>query len=112
MTDLEAHTWNPIPFAPSAARQRGVSRGARPRGGHTAMRALLDKLRGAERQGLAAPILLLMVLAMMVVPLAPPVLDLMFTLNSAIAIVVLLGVVYVMRPVGRASCRERMGPYV
>ncbi|HET8880796.1 MAG TPA: flagellar biosynthesis protein FlhA [Solimonas sp.] len=60
--------------------------------------ALLDKLRGAERKGLAAPILLLMVLAMMVVPLAPPVLDLMFTLNIAIAIVVLLGVVYVLRP--------------
>src|SRR3546814_18260436 len=112
MTDLEAHTWNPIPFAPSAARQRGVSRGARPRGGHTAMRALLDKLRGAERQGLAAPILLLMVLAMMVVPLAPPVLALMFTLNIAIAIVVLLGVVYVLRQIGSASCRERVCQYV
>nr|WP_281169374.1 flagellar biosynthesis protein FlhA [Solimonas flava] len=34
----------------------------------------------------------------MVVPLATPVLDLMFTLNIAIAIVVLLGVVYVLRP--------------
>src|SRR3546814_20648295 len=67
------------------------------------MRALLDKLRGAERQGLAAPILLLMVLAMMVVPLAPPVLDLMFTLNIAIAIVVLLGVVYVLRPMDFSS---------
>lgn len=62
------------------------------------MKAFLDNLRNAERKGLAAPILLLMVLAMMVVPLAPPVLDLMFTLNIAIAIVVLLGVVYVLRP--------------
>src|SRR3546814_5671962 len=44
-----------------------------------------------------------MVLAMMVVPLAPPVLDLMFTLNIAIAIVVLLGVVYVLRPMDFSS---------
>src|SRR3546814_14672245 len=39
----------------------------------------------------------------MVVPLAPPVLDLMFTLNIAIAIVVLLGVVYVLRPMDFSS---------
>ncbi|NKF21704.1 flagellar biosynthesis protein FlhA [Solimonas marina] len=62
------------------------------------MKAFLEQLRGVERKGLAAPILLLMVLAMMVVPLAPPVLDLMFTLNITIAIVVLLSVIYVLRP--------------
>src|SRR3546814_19798645 len=39
----------------------------------------------------------------MCVPLATPVLDLMFTLNIAIAIVVLLGVVYVLRPMDFSS---------
>ncbi|HEX4896519.1 MAG TPA: flagellar biosynthesis protein FlhA [Solimonas sp.] len=58
----------------------------------------LNRLKDLQRSGIAAPLLLLTILAMMVVPLAPPVLDLMFTLNIALSIVVLLGVVYVMRP--------------
>ncbi|HEY0973731.1 MAG TPA: flagellar biosynthesis protein FlhA [Solimonas sp.] len=49
-------------------------------------------------QSLAAPLLLLLILGMMVVPMAPPVLDLMFTLNIAISLAVLLAVIYVMRP--------------
>ncbi|SEP80193.1 flagellar biosynthesis protein FlhA [Solimonas aquatica] len=59
---------------------------------------LLLRLRTASQQGLAAPILLLMVLGMMVVPLAPTVLDLMFTMNIAVSLIVLLGVIYVLRP--------------
>jgi len=47
---------------------------------------------------LAAPLLLLIILSMMVVPLAPMVLDLFFTFNIAISILILLAVVYVMRP--------------
>ncbi|HKY89834.1 MAG TPA: flagellar biosynthesis protein FlhA, partial [Nevskiaceae bacterium] len=50
------------------------------------------------RSGLGAPILLLLILSMMVVPLAPFVLDLAFTFNIALSIVILLAVVYVMRP--------------
>ena len=49
-------------------------------------------------QSLAAPALLLLILGMMVVPMAPQVLDLMFTLNIAISLAVLLAVIYVMRP--------------
>lgn len=50
------------------------------------------------RDGLAAPLFLLAVLGMMVVPLAPAVLDVLFTFNIALSLVVLLAVMYVMRP--------------
>ncbi|MEC9362412.1 MAG: flagellar biosynthesis protein FlhA [Pseudomonadota bacterium] len=59
---------------------------------------LLNRFRELGRSGLAAPILLMAVLGMMVVPLATPVLDLMFTVNITLSIAVLLAVVYVMRP--------------
>ena len=50
------------------------------------------------RQGLGAPLVVMMLLAMMVVPLAPPVLDALFTFNIAISLMVLLAVVQVKRP--------------
>lgn len=49
-------------------------------------------------RGLGAPLLLLTILAMMVVPLSPMILDLAFTFNIALSIVILLAVVNVMRP--------------
>ncbi|TAM29490.1 MAG: flagellar biosynthesis protein FlhA, partial [Nevskiaceae bacterium] len=55
-------------------------------------------LRGIPRDGLAAPLFLLAILAMMVVPLATPVLDLLFTFNIALSLVILLAVIYVLRP--------------
>lgn len=58
----------------------------------------LQKIAAVLRGGLGAPVLLLLILAMMVVPLAPIVLDLLFTINIALAIVILLAVIYVMRP--------------
>lgn len=48
--------------------------------------------------GLGAPVLLMVILAMIVIPLAPFVLDLLFTFNIALAIVILLAVIYVLRP--------------
>ncbi|MBA4284870.1 MAG: flagellar biosynthesis protein FlhA [Xanthomonadaceae bacterium] len=48
--------------------------------------------------GMGAPLMLMIILAMIVVPLAPFVLDLLFTFNIALAIVILMAVVYVMRP--------------
>jgi flagellar biosynthesis protein FlhA len=59
---------------------------------------LLRSLRSVLNQGLAAPIVLLVILGMMVVPLATFVLDMMFTLNIALSIIILMAVVYVMRP--------------
>lgn len=58
---------------------------------------IIRRLRGLG--GLGAPALLLIILAMIVIPLAPFVLDLLFTFNIALAIVILLAVVYVLRPV-------------
>ncbi|MGE8287792.1 MAG: FHIPEP family type III secretion protein, partial [Stenotrophomonas sp.] len=57
-------------------------------------RRLLDMLR----HGLGAPLIVLALLAMVVVPLAAPVLDALFTFNIAISLMVLLAVVYVKRP--------------
>ncbi|WP_282296391.1 MULTISPECIES: flagellar biosynthesis protein FlhA [unclassified Stenotrophomonas] len=50
------------------------------------------------RNGLGAPLIVLALLAMVVVPLAAPVLDALFTFNIAISLMVLLAVVYVKRP--------------
>lgn len=50
------------------------------------------------RHGLGAPLIVLAMLAMVIVPLAPPVLDALFSFNIAISLVVLLAVVYVRRP--------------
>jgi flagellar biosynthesis protein FlhA len=58
------------------------------------VRKLLDMIK----HGLGAPIIVLAMLAMVVVPLAAPVLDALFTFNIAISLMVLLAVVYVKRP--------------
>lgn len=50
------------------------------------------------RASLGAPLLLLMLLAMVVVPLPPIALDVLFSFNIALGLVVLLVGVYVMRP--------------
>lgn len=52
----------------------------------------------ALAQGLAAPMLVVVVLAMMVLPLAPWVLDTFFTLNIAIALVVMMVAAYMRAP--------------
>lgn len=52
----------------------------------------------ALAQGLAAPMLVVLVLAMMVLPLAPWVLDTFFTLNIAIALVVMMVAAYMRAP--------------
>ncbi|MCF6338335.1 MAG: flagellar biosynthesis protein FlhA [Gammaproteobacteria bacterium] len=50
------------------------------------------------RSGLGAPILLMMMLGMMVIPLPPFLLDIFFTFNISLALVILLAAVYVKRP--------------
>ena len=59
---------------------------------------LLDRLRGVPVAAVAAPALLLTMLAMVVLPLPPFALDLLFTFNIAVSLMVVLAVVYVMRP--------------
>ena len=48
--------------------------------------------------GLGTPLLILMLLAMMVLPLPPLALDVLFTFNIALSLVVLLAAIYSMRP--------------
>ncbi|VAW77013.1 Flagellar biosynthesis protein FlhA [hydrothermal vent metagenome] len=54
--------------------------------------------QGAVRQGLGAPILLVMMLAMVIVPMPPIALDLFFTFNITLSLAILLVTVYALRP--------------
>ncbi len=67
---------------------------AQPAQGGMNARRIMDMIRN----GLGAPLIVLALLAMVVVPLAAPVLDALFTFNIAISLMVLLAVVYVKRP--------------
>ena len=65
----------------------------RPQGGNS-----LASLANSVRSGAAAPVVVLAMLSMVVVPLPPFLLDLLFTVNIAMSLMVLLAVVYVKRP--------------
>ena len=54
-------------------------------------------------QGLAAPILVVAILALMVLPIAPWMLDTFFTLNIAIALMVMMVAAYMLRPLDFAA---------
>lgn len=65
------------------------------------MSAVPSRLSGVAaslRDGAAAPIVVMALLAMVIVPLAPVVLDGLFTINIALSLVVMLAVIYVKRP--------------
>ena len=64
----------------------------------SAVRPFSDTLVEFGRQGLAVPVLLLIMLAMIVLPLPPVLLDLFFTFNISLSLVVILAVIYVRRP--------------
>lgn len=57
-----------------------------------------DFMKNLQRWGLGAPVLLLAMLAMMVIPLPPLLLDLLFTFNISLALVVLMAGIYSRRP--------------
>ncbi|MGC9385408.1 MAG: flagellar biosynthesis protein FlhA [Hydrogenovibrio sp.] len=59
---------------------------------------LLDKLKEAFKNGLGIPIAILALLAMVVVPLPPFLLDVFFTFNIALSLVVLMVTLYAKRP--------------
>ncbi|MBW9266039.1 MAG: flagellar biosynthesis protein FlhA [Candidatus Thiodiazotropha sp. (ex. Lucinisca nassula)] len=60
--------------------------------------AILDNVRQTGARGLGAPIMLLMLLTMIVIPLPPIALDIFFTFNITLSLVVMLVVVYTRRP--------------
>jgi flagellar biosynthesis protein FlhA len=59
---------------------------------------VMQNVRQMGARGLGAPVVLLMLLAMVVLPLPPFMLDLFFTFNIALSLAVLLVVVYTLRP--------------
>ena len=60
--------------------------------------AIFDNVKPRMLIGLGTPILLVVMLGMMVLPLPPLVLDLVFTFNIALGLIVLLVVVYTLKP--------------
>ncbi|MGZ8202750.1 MAG: FHIPEP family type III secretion protein, partial [Burkholderiales bacterium] len=63
------------------------------------MSALALPLRSADfARGLGGPLLIVMILAMMILPLPPFLLDLLFTFNIAFAVMVLLTGMYTVKP--------------
>ncbi len=60
-------------------------------------------LSGKQLQGLAGPVLIIMILSMMVLPLPPFLLDILFTFNIAMAVMVLLVSMYTMKALDFAS---------
>ncbi len=64
---------------------------------------ILQSLRDFSRRGLGVPLFLMMLLAMMVVPLPPILLDTFFTFSIALSLVVLLTGVYVQKPLDFAA---------
>ncbi|MGX5173506.1 flagellar biosynthesis protein FlhA [Aliikangiella sp. IMCC44653] len=57
-----------------------------------------QKFSSRSLSGLGTPILLLVLLGMMVLPMPTPILDILFTFNISLALVVLLATVYANRP--------------
>lgn len=60
--------------------------------------AILNNARQVGVKGLGAPLILMMMLAMVIVPLPPLALDIFFTFNIALSLVVLLVVLYTLKP--------------
>jgi flagellar biosynthesis protein FlhA len=63
-----------------------------------AVAALVQQLGRIGRRGIGAPLVMLVLLAMVVLPLPPFMLDVLFSFNIALSLVIVLAVVYVMRP--------------
>ncbi|MDX1655202.1 MAG: FHIPEP family type III secretion protein, partial [Candidatus Competibacteraceae bacterium] len=57
-----------------------------------------ELLGALSRSGLGAPVLLIIILLMVIIPLPPFILDLLFTFNIALSLVVVMAAVYTQRP--------------
>ncbi|MGJ7507256.1 flagellar biosynthesis protein FlhA [Variovorax sp. GT1P44] len=67
------------------------------------MRSPTQLFSGTQFKGLAGPILIIMILSMMVLPLPPFLLDLLFTFNIAMSVMVLLVSMYTMKALDFAA---------
>lgn len=64
---------------------------------------IIDMFKSLAGMGLGAPLMIIMLLALLVLPLPPFVLDLFFTFNIALSLIILLVVIYTMKPLEFAS---------
>lgn len=69
----------------------------------TLMRLPRQMMAGGKGKGLAGPVLIILILSMMVLPLPPFLLDLLFTFNIALSIMVLLVSMYTMKALDFAA---------
>jgi flagellar biosynthesis protein FlhA len=67
------------------------------------MTTLVERFTAVGRMGLVTPLLLISLLGMLVLPLPPFLLDLLFTFNIALSLIVVMVAVYTPRPVDFAS---------
>src|SRR5574337_1591410 len=68
-----------------------------------AVDALMQQFGRIGRRGIGAPIVMLILLAMVMLPLPPFMLDMLFSFNIALSLMIVLAVVYVMRLLECAS---------
>ena len=66
-------------------------------------RGILGLMSEFARNGLGVPIMVMVILAMMVLPLPPFLLDVLFTFNISLSLIILLAVIYVRRALEFAS---------
>ena len=64
---------------------------------------LFQNMRGSNRPGLGAPLLIIVVLAMLILPVPPVGLDILFTFNILLALLVLLVTIYTPKPLSFAA---------
>ncbi|MBN8946630.1 MAG: flagellar biosynthesis protein FlhA [Rhodanobacter sp.] len=64
---------------------------------------VLGNFRHLARRGVGAPVIVLAMLGMLMLPMPPFLLDILFSFNIALSLVILLAVVYVMRPLEFAA---------
>ena len=62
------------------------------------MEAVINNMQEMGRRGMVAPLLVIAMLAMMVVPLPPIALDMLFTFNISLSLIILLVSIYARRP--------------
>jgi flagellar biosynthesis protein FlhA len=62
------------------------------------MEAVINNMQEIGRRGLVAPFMVVAMLAMMIVPLPPIALDMLFTFNISLSIIILLVSIYASRP--------------
>ncbi len=62
------------------------------------MRGMVNTITGGKPASLAAPVLIIMLLAMMILPLPAFILDLFFSFNIALSVIVLLTSLYTVKP--------------